>query len=43
MNNLFLCKTPYQIMVAIQLILTEFKADNNDIFVLPDELATIYQ
>lgn len=33
MNNLFLCKTPYQIMVAIQLVLTEFKADNNDIFV----------
>lgn len=32
-NNLFLCKTPYQIMVAIQLVLTEFKEDNNDIFV----------
>lgn len=33
MDNLFLCKTPYQIIVSIQLVLTEFNTDNNDIFV----------
>lgn len=33
MKNLFLCKTPYQIMVVTQLVLTEFKSACNDIII----------
>lgn len=33
MNNIFLCKTPYQILVVTRLVNTFFSSDNNDILI----------
>lgn len=33
MNNLFLCKTSYQVLVIVQLVLTRFQNDENDIWI----------
>lgn len=33
MDNLFICKTPYQLIVIIQLVLTKFKHENNTVLI----------
>lgn len=33
MKNLFICKTPYQLIVIIQLVFTKFRYDNNTVLI----------